>query len=116
MDLTLYDIIKGPRITEKAYQLNQRLKQLVLEVHVEANKSLVAEALKKLFNVEAEEIRMVVRKGKQRRVGKHTVTGKMRKKAIVTLKQGYSVDLMGLSNTSVEGQEVAQESKNVEER
>lgn len=115
MDLTLYDIIKGPRITEKAYQLNQRRKQLVLEVHVEANKSLIAEALKKLFNVEAEEIRVVVRKGKKRRAGKHTVIGKKRKKAIITLKEGYSVDLMGLSNTAGEGQETAQEIQSVEE-
>lgn len=105
MDLTVYDIIKGPRITEKAYRLNQTLKQLVLEVHVHANKPLIAEALKKLFNVEAEKIRIIVSKGKNRRVGRRSVQGKTRKKAIVTLKKGYSVDLMGLSNSAAPVQE-----------
>lgn len=107
MDLTIYDIIKGPRVTEKAYRLNQQLKQLVLEVHPAANKPLIAEALKKLFNVEAEKIGIVVIKGKKRRVGRHSTQGKKRKKAIITLKEGYSVDLMGLSNSAAEAREVA---------
>lgn len=102
MDLTIYDIIKGPRITEKAYRLNQHEKQLVLEVHMEANKPLIAEALKKLFNVDVEKIRVIVSKGKQRRVGRRSVQGKKRKKAIITLKEGQNVDLMGLSNTAAD--------------
>lgn len=105
MDLTIYNIIKGPRITEKAYRLNQQLKQLVLEVHPHANKPLIAEALKKLFNVEAENISIIVQKGKRRRAGRFTVQGKKRKKAIVTLKEGQAVDLMGLS--TVASQETA---------
>lgn len=100
MDLTLYDIIKGPRITEKAYRLNQRLKQLVLEVHPQANKPQIEEALKKLFNVEAEKIGIVTLKGKRRRVGRHWTQGKKRKKAVITLKEGQSVDLMGLGQTA----------------
>ncbi len=94
MDLTIYDIIIKPRVTTKAYYLNQA-KQLVLEIHPEANKPLVAQALKKLFNVEADKVRIVVSKGKFRRAGRHIVQGKMTKKAIVTLKEGYSIDLMG---------------------
>ncbi len=99
MDLTLYDIIKGPRITEKAYRLNQKVKKLVLEVHPRANKPLIAEALKKLFNVEAEKIGIVVVKGKRRRAGRTRFfsVGKTRKKAIITLKKGQEVDLMGLT-------------------
>jgi len=99
MDLTLYDIIKGPRITQKAYRLNQKDKKLVLEVHPEANKPQVAEALKKLFNVEAEKIGIVVVKGKKRRAGRFFTMGKKRKKAIITLKEGQSIDLMGLAET-----------------
>lgn len=104
MDLTIYDIIKGPRVTQKAYQLNQRLQQLVLEVHTEANKPLVAEALKKLFNVEVEKIRIIVSKGKKRRAGRFFTIGKKRKKAIVTLKEGHSVDLMGLKAQQVDAE------------
>ena len=95
MDLSIYDIIKGPRITSKAYGLNQRHKQLALEVHPHANKPMIAEALKKLFNVEAEKIRVIVSKGKFRRAGRHVFQGIKTKKAIVTLKEGHSIDLMG---------------------
>ena len=93
MDLNIYNIIVRPCITSKAYMLNQGLNQLVLEVHVQANKPLIKEALKKLFNVEAEKICIVVVKGKARRAGRYTVQDKKRKKAIVTLKKGQSVDL-----------------------
>lgn len=99
--MTLYDIIKGPRITEKAYRLNQQGRKLVLEVHPKANKPLIAEALKRLFNVEAEKIGVVVVKGKRRRVGRFFTTGKTRKKAIVTLKQGQQVDIMGFTEAQV---------------
>lgn len=107
MALRIYDIIKGPRITEKAHKLNQELKKLVLEVHPDANKTRIIEALKKLFNAEVESISIIVSKGKRRRVGRHFVQGKTKKKAIVTLKEGSSVDLMGIP-AGAEGQEGVQ--------
>ena len=33
MDLSIYDIIIGPVISDKAYKLNQRFKKLALKVH-----------------------------------------------------------------------------------
>ncbi|CDK30511.1 50S ribosomal protein L23 [Candidatus Babela massiliensis] len=102
MDLTIYDIIKGQRITEKAYRLNKELKKLVLDIHPHANKPWVAEALKKLFNVEAEKIAIVVSKGKNKRIGRHKFRSNNGKKAIVTLRQGYSVDMMDLQNTEIQ--------------
>src|SRR4051794_11378783 len=102
MDLSIYDIIKGPWVTSKAYMLNQALKKLVLEVHRHANKPMVAEALKKLFNVETENIRIVIVKGKRRRSGKQTTYGRDRKKAVITLKSGYSTDLSGWSSVPAE--------------
>lgn len=99
MDLSIYDVILRPRVTSKAYMLNQRMKQLVLEVHPQANKPLIKEALRKLFNVEVEKIRVIVVKGKFRRAGRHEFQSKKRKKAIITLKEGYSVDLMGLGGS-----------------
>lgn len=103
MDLSIYDIIKGPWVTPKAYALNQALKKLVLEVHRSANKPMVAEALKKLFNVETETIRVVLVKGKRRRSGRHMTFSKDRKKAVITLKNGYSADLSGWSSAPAEG-------------
>jgi large subunit ribosomal protein L23 len=96
MDLSIYEIIQRPHVSSKAYALNQHLQQLVLEVHPQANKPLVKEALKKLFNVEVEKVRIIVSKGKIRRAGRHEFRGKKKKKAIVTLKAGYSTDMMSL--------------------
>jgi large subunit ribosomal protein L23 len=95
MDLSIYNIIRGPRVSTKAYQLNQKMQQLVLDVHPQANKIQIMEALKKLFNVEAQAVRIIISKGKRRRVGRHTTIGKTKKKAIITLKKGQSLDLMG---------------------
>lgn len=93
MDLTIFDIIKGPWVTAKAFGLNQKNKQLVLEVHVHANKPRIAEALKKLFNVEVEAVGISTVKGKRRFVGRRAVQGNKRKKAIVMLKEGHTLDL-----------------------
>ncbi len=95
MQLTVYDIIKGPVITDKAYKTNYLLKQLVVRVHVQANKPMVKEALEKLFNVKVEKIRIVVRKPKNRSVNRYPVKGQTVKKAIVTLKDGYAIDALG---------------------
>jgi large subunit ribosomal protein L23 len=74
--------------------LNKELKQLVLEVHPFATKPMIAEALKKLFNVESEKINVVVKKGKTRSVKRRLVQGNKRKTAYITLKEGYSVDML----------------------
>ena len=94
MDLSIYDVIRRARATPKAYDLNQKFKQLVLEVHPHANKPMVAEALRKLFNVNPESIRIVVVKGRTRRLGRYgATTGKLMKKAIVTLPEGEAVNV-----------------------
>ena len=85
MELTIYDIIQGPVVSDKAYKQNQALQKLVLEVHMQANKPLVQEAIEKL-----------IRKGKRRMTkARVTTTDKTRKRAIVTLKEGYNINLFG---------------------
>jgi large subunit ribosomal protein L23 len=100
MDLSLYDIIRRPRLTNKVYMLNKVLRQLVLEVHPQANKPMIAEALEKLFKVEIEKVRIIVSKGKNRKVGRYSFQGKLKKKAIITLKKGYSIDQMDLTTVA----------------
>ena len=95
MDLNIYDIIKGPIISDKAQRVNTNLKKLVLKVHPKSNKPLVKEAIEKLFNVKVDSVRIIVRKGKLKKFGKTTFKGKLEKRAIITLKEGYTVDLFG---------------------
>jgi large subunit ribosomal protein L23 len=93
MDLTIYDIIKGPVISEKAYKLNKKTKKLMLKVHPAANKPLIASAVEKLFNVEVEDVCTYIRKGKNRTVKRRVSSGSDMKIAVVTLAKGQSLDM-----------------------
>lgn len=96
MELSLFDIIVSPVISNKAYNLHQNLKKIVLQVHVEANKPLVREAVRKLFNVEVESVRILVRKGKRKISRSRNVSfDALKKIAIVTLKNNSDINLFG---------------------
>lgn len=97
MELTIYDIIKGPIISDKAYKLNKTLNQLLLEVHLRANKPMIKKALEKLFDVKVKTLRTLIRKNKtmraqERRFNAHP-TIECKKIAYVTLAEGYSLNL-----------------------
>ena len=94
MDLTIYDIIKGPRITEKAYRLNKQFANWYLKFILQANKPLIAEALENYLS-KADKIAYCSCKGRTQTFRPLYYKGKTRKKAIVTLKEGQSIDIMG---------------------
>ena len=102
MELSIYQIIQGPVVSDKAYKLNKKLNKLVIKVHPQANKPSIAQAIEKLFNLKVKNVRTIVRKGKRRRVKKKIVVDPLIKKAIVTLKEGYSLDLIGQAGASVD--------------
>lgn len=93
MDIKIYDVIVGPVITNKAYVINNKFNKLVIKVHMAANKPLVKEALEKLFEVKVDNVRILVRKPKARSAAKRKIVGKYSKRAIVTLKKGYTLDM-----------------------
>ena len=95
--LTWYDIIKGPVVSDKAYKLNQKQSQLVLQVHTFANKPQIKDAIEKLFNVKVKEVRTLIRKKSSLRATqkKYNATPGIKKSkvAYVTLAEGYSLNL-----------------------
>ncbi len=94
MELTIYDIIKAPVISDKAYRLSKKFKKSTFKVHVDANKSLIRDAVEKLFNVKVKKINCMNRLGKTRMVRrKIKVHRPSTKIAIVTLKEGYTINL-----------------------
>ena len=93
MDLTIYDIIQGPILSEKSQKLSTVHKQIFLQVHPKANKPLIKQALEQLFNVKVKDVRVQVRKGKNRMVRRRQVTGSDQKRAYITLAEGYALDL-----------------------
>ena len=96
MELSIYDIIVGPVLSNKAYQLQQKHQKVSFQVHTAANKPLVKEAVSKLFNVKVESVRIVVRKGK-RKVSRtrNESFDNLKKIAVVTLQKGHDINLFG---------------------
>jgi len=107
MDLNLYDVILGPIMTDKAYKLNRKFKKLVLRVHSHANKPIIKEAIERLFDVKVKSVRVMIRKGKVHRYNRRKTQKSSIKKAIVTLKEGYSVDIWDQPGVTVTPSESA---------
>jgi len=92
MSLHLYDIIQAPWITEKGSSLAAQSKFL-FRVHPKANKPQIKRAVEEIFNVKVMRVHTANFAGKWKRV--RTEPGKTSdwKKAIVTLKQGQTIEL-----------------------
>ena len=96
MELNIYNVIVGSIVSNKAYRLHQDLKQITLEVHPAANKPLISLAMHKIFNVEVESVRIIVRKGKRKISKTRNVSfDNLRKIAVITLKKGQDLNLFG---------------------
>ena len=93
MDTKYLEIIKAPVITEKSGALAQEKSQYVFKVDPKANKTEIKDAIEKLFNVKVKEIRTINVHPRKRRVGRYTGLTNRKKKAIVTLEQGQTINL-----------------------
>jgi large subunit ribosomal protein L23 len=104
MELNIYEIIKGPVQSEDAFKKNRDLKKLVLEVHPDANKPMIKIAVEKLFNVKVASVNTCTRPGKLKKAGQTRLFSQQsdRKHAIVTLKEGFTIDLFGTQQMATE--------------
>lgn len=91
--MDVYQIIKRPLRTEKSVADGESTNTYHFEVDLKANKIQIKEAVEKFFNVKVEDVRTLVRKGKQRRVRFKIGRTKDWKKAVITLKEGSTIDL-----------------------
>lgn len=86
--MTIHDIILRPIITEKGVDKKDTEGTLCFEVHREANKTQVRQAVEKLFKVKVAEVRTATFEGKLRRRGKFAGYRSDWKKAYVKLQAG----------------------------
>jgi large subunit ribosomal protein L23 len=93
MNLAVQEIVVRPLITEKAERNRQALRHYSFEVHRDASKIQVKQAVEKLFNVHVEDVRTSIARGKNKRVGRSIGRRPNWKKAIVTLKEGETISL-----------------------
>jgi large subunit ribosomal protein L23 len=90
---TLRETVVRPLITEKSSAAFQLRKEYAFEVHPDANKYQIAEALQQQFGVHVTAVRtMQVRRQEVSRGRVRGVTARW-KKAIVTLKEGESLPI-----------------------
>ena len=87
------DVIKAPIITEKSATLSESGKVITFSVDPKANKTQIKEAVEKIFDVKVEKVNTVNVKPKTKRVGRYTGLTNRKKKAIVKLKEGSSIEL-----------------------
>jgi large subunit ribosomal protein L23 len=86
-------LIISPVITEKGTVLQEANNQYLFRVDVRANKIQIAAAIAKIFKVEVTGVRTLTVHGKIRRIGRTQGRRPSWKKAIVTLKDGDTIDL-----------------------
>lgn len=86
-------LIKKPWVTEKAHALS-RLNKYVFMVKPEATKNEVRKALKSLYGVDAVKVDIINARKRKRRFIRTFTAGERLKKAIVTLKQGQTLDII----------------------
>ncbi len=93
MNLATQDIVKRPLITEKAERNREASQQYAFEVHRDATKIQVKQAVEQLFSVHVTAVRTAIARGKNKRVGRSIGRRPNWKKAIVTLKEGETIAL-----------------------
>ena len=91
---TIYDVLRRPLVTEKTNQQVYGLNQYSFEVHKDATRTQVKDAVEKLFNVEVVRVNVIVTPGKTKRNLRNRRMGVKKpvtKKAIVTLAEGQKI-------------------------
>ena len=86
------DIIIAPVVTEKTMTLRNE-NVYTFKVAKDANKTEIKKAVEEAFNVQVKSVNTLNTKSKKRRVGKYQGRTKTYKKAMVTLKDGSSIEL-----------------------
>lgn len=91
----LMRVIQSPHMSEKAAIAKENNRVYVFHVLKSANKTDVKEAVKLMFKVEVEEVRIVNVKSKPKRFGQIQGRSKPWKKAYVKLQAGHEIEFAG---------------------
>ena len=92
IDARHYDVIVAPHITEKATLLSEH-NAVVFKVTNDATKPQIKAAVEALFDVTVLGVNTIVQKGKTKRWKGAPYQRSDMKKAIVTLREGQSIDV-----------------------
>ncbi|MBP1709505.1 MAG: rplW [Deltaproteobacteria bacterium] len=90
----IYDVLKGPILTEKSTTQKETANKVTFEVDRRANKIEIKQAVEKIFKVKVTDVHTMLVRGKVKRY--KNLLGKRSdwKKAVVTLKPGEKVPFL----------------------
>lgn len=86
--MNLYEVVRRPIVTEKGLTKKECENTLTFEVHPDANKVQVRQAIEKIFKVKVADVRTMNNEGKLRRRGRFAGYRSDWKKVYVKLKAG----------------------------
>ena len=89
-----FQIIQRPLLTEKITNLAELNNQYAFETVKNINKIEIKKAIEKRFNVTVLSVRTMLVRGKKRRMGRFEGKRAQWKKAIVSLKEGDTIDFV----------------------
>ncbi len=87
------DVVRKALITEKGVQMRESANQYIFDVHPDANKIEIRNAIREIFGVEVDSVRTMNNRGKPKRLGRYAGRRAAWKKAIVTLQPGQAIEL-----------------------
>ena len=87
------DVLRKPVLTEKTMKLMQEENKYTFDVALSSNKTEIKQAVEAMFNVKVTSVNTI--RAKTKRVGRYVGKTARRKKAIVTLAEGNSINLFG---------------------
>ncbi len=91
-DIKHYDVILGPVVTEKSTMLQEN-NVVTFSVPMTASKSQIKAAVEALFSVKVEKVNTLRQNGKTKRFKGVMGRRSDRKKAMVKLAEGHSIDV-----------------------
>jgi large subunit ribosomal protein L23 len=86
------DVILTPVVSEKSYGLIDEGRYTFI-VHPSSNKTEIKQAVESIFGVKVDSVNTMNRKGKRKRFGTTFGQRKNTKRAIVTLRDGETIDI-----------------------
>ena len=90
--MNIFDVLRAPNMSEKTLSLKEEANQFAFEVDQRANKIQIKESIEKSFKVSVLKVRTMNVRGKKKRLGRYQGLKSSWKKAIVTLKEGDTIE------------------------
>ena len=91
-----HDVILGPVVSEKSFDLIEAYNTYSFLVDPRANKTEIRQSVEAVFEVDVVSVNTYNRRGKVKQTRRTLGRRKDTKRALVTLAEGESIDLFGL--------------------